>query len=56
MVKEKAIKAVSIVLIIILVIEAILLALRRINLIVFWISVAAIGIIAYKVVPKIKNV
>lgn len=48
-------KAVSLVLIAILLTNMILLAFKKVSQLYFWISIAVIAVIAYKFVPKIKS-
>lgn len=47
-------KPISIILIIALVLNLILFAFRLINQLLFWVIIILIGVIAYKVMPKLK--
>jgi len=55
MVGEKAVKAVSLALITILIVLGILLALGKIEAIAFWVGIAVIAFMAYQVIPRIKK-
>ncbi|MBS3126114.1 hypothetical protein J4453_01585 [Candidatus Woesearchaeota archaeon] len=55
MVGEKAVKAVSLALITILIVLGILLALGKIEAITFWVGIAVIAFMAYQVIPRIKK-
>ena len=53
--KPKTIKIASILLIVILLVNMVLFALGKVGGLYFWITIAVIGLIAYKVLPSIKK-